>query len=67
MARVTIDHSEYVASHGKPAKGKGGWVFSATPNASVDDMFFDCEYRTVTQAAKAAADYFGVTTVFAQP
>jgi len=67
MTKVTVNHSEHAASHGKPAKGKGCWVFAATHNADVDDMFFDNQFRTVTQSAKAAAEHFGVTTVFAQP
>ena len=67
MSKITIDHSSYASSHGKPAKGKGCWVFAATSNADVDDMFFDREFRTVTQSAKAAAAHFNVTTVFAQP
>lgn len=67
MTKVTVDQSEHVASHFKPAKGKGCWVFSATRNAKVEDMFFDNEHRTVSQAAKVAAAHFGVTTVFVQP
>lgn len=67
MTKVTVDHSEYVASHGKTAKGKGCWVFSAERNARIEEMFFDNQHRTVAQSAKAAAEFFGVTTVFAQP
>jgi len=67
MAKVTIDHSSHVFSHGKSAKGKGCWVFAATKNANVDDMWFDREFRTVAQSAKAAAEFFGTSKVFAQP
>jgi|GEM_PF-3325179 len=67
MPKVTVDHSAHIASHGKPAKSKGCWVFAATRNADVDDMFFDREFRTVAQSAKAAAAHFNVTTVFVQP
>lgn len=67
MAKVTVNQSEYVFSHGKPAKGKGCWVFSASKNASVNECWFDNEFRTVFQAAKAAAEYFGVSEVFVQP
>ena len=66
MPKVKVNHSAYVASHGKPAKGKGAWVFAATRDADVDDMFF-APYGTVAQCAKAAAEHFGVTEVFAQP
>ena len=67
MARVTVYQSEYVFSHGKPAKGRGQWVFSARKNATVNECWFDNEFRTVSQAAKAAANFFGVTEVFVQP
>ena len=67
MTKVTVNQTAHVSSHGKPARGKGCWVFAATRDADVDDMFFDNEFRTVTQSAKAAAEFFGVTTVFAQP
>ena len=66
MARVTVDHSAHVASHGKPARGKGTWVFAATRDAKVEDMVF-CSFGTVAQCAKEAAEKMGVTTVFAQP
>ena len=66
MTKVTIDHSAHVASHGKPAKGKGSWVFAATRNARVEDMVF-CPHGTVTQCAKFAAEKMNVTTVFDQP
>ena len=67
MSNVTVNHIEHMMSHGKPAKGKGRWVFSAKRNANIDEMFFDSEFRTVTQSAKAAAAHFGVSIVFAQP
>ena len=66
MTKVTVDHSAYIASHGKPAKGKGSWVFAATRDANVDDMVF-CSPGTVAQCAKEAAAKLNVTTVFAQP
>lgn len=67
MAKVTVNHVEYEFSHGKRAKGRGQWVFSTTRNADVDDMFFDCEHDTVSNAAKRAAKFFNVTEVFVQP
>jgi hypothetical protein len=67
MTKVTVRHEEHVASHGKPAKGKGCWVFSKSRNATVDEMFFDNQHRTVAQSAKVAAEHFGVTEVWAQP
>ena len=66
MTKVTVDHSAHIASHGRPAKGKGSWVFAATRNADVADMVF-CNFGTVAQCAKFAAAQMGVTTVFAQP
>ena len=66
--RVKVDHSEFRSSYGTDAKGRGCWVFSVTKNANVDDMFFDSEWRTVAQSAKAASEFFGgVEVVFAQP
>jgi len=66
MTKVTVDHSAHIASHGRPAKGKGSWVFAATRDADVDDMVF-CDFGTVAQCAKFAAEKLGVKVVFAQP
>lgn len=66
MAKVTVRQEEYVFSHGKPAKGKGGWVFSKNRNDPVDEMFF-APFGTVTEGAKAAAAHFGTNEVWAQP
>lgn len=66
MPKLTVDHSAHVASHGKPARGKGSWVFAATRDADVDDMVF-CSFGTVTQCAKEAAEKMNVKKVFVQP
>jgi len=41
-------------------------VFAATRDADVDDMVF-CDFGTVAQCAKFAAEKLGVKVVFAQP
>lgn len=64
--KVYVEQAEYVASHGKEAKGKGSWVFAKERNDNVDNMYF-AQYDTFKRCAKAAAEHFGVDTVWAQP
>jgi len=66
MSKIIIDQSAHISSHGKPAKGRGSWVFAATRDAVIDDMVF-CNVGTVAQCAKLAATQLGVNTVFVQP
>jgi hypothetical protein len=66
MAKVKVNHSEYQRSHGKRARGRGYWAFSAFPDARIEDMFFP-PHGTVSECAKAAAKHFGVSEVWAQP
>ena len=66
MTKVTIRQEEHEFSHGKPARGKGTWVFSVNRNDPVDTMFF-ADHGTVTQGAKQAAAHFGVSEVWVQP